>query len=266
MATSDLDPVLCEYVEALWQQGDGRSLAQDALSGLQWKLPVLKGHLRGAWELTQAWQRLGLPARAPPLPPRHCLALAGWCLQAGYPEMAVGIVLAFHCVLRTGELLALSTRDVSINLSELSAVLDLGFTKSGVRKGVRESITVEQPWLVKALQAALLHRQPHDPLIQGGSNRFRRIFKDAVSNLGLDHCCFLPYSLRRGGATELWRRTGNLPKVTLRGRWAHLITVRIYVNDGLAVLTEIMTSSDENKIPQCFACLARTRLQAGDLC
>ena len=57
--------------------------------------------------------------------------------------------------------------------------------------------------------------------------------------MGLVDFGFRPYSLRRGGATELWRVTGDLGKVTMAGRWGHQQTARIYVNDGLAVLTEM---------------------------
>ena len=56
---------------------------------------------------------------------------------------------------------------------------------------------------------------------------------------------FVPYSLRRGGATELWRTTANLDAVVMAGRWRHATTARIYVSDGLAVLAEIRLTSPE---------------------
>ena len=32
---SDLDPLLCEYLEYLWSHGFGRALASDTVAGLQ---------------------------------------------------------------------------------------------------------------------------------------------------------------------------------------------------------------------------------------
>ena len=67
---------------------------------------------------------------------------------------------------------------------------------------------------------------------------FRKLFQQGIGFLGCTEWGFKPYSIRRGGATELWRLSGQLSKVTLRGRWAHASTTRVYVNEGLATLAE----------------------------
>lgn len=237
------DGLLCEYIEYLWEHGDGRSLACDTLSGLQCPTTgrtFLKGHLRGAWALTRAWQRHELPARAPPLPSMFVFALAQWLVQSKAPDVAAAIILGYHCVLRTGELLKLVAGDFVFSDNLDSAVVDLGLTKSGSRRGVKESITITQAWIVKLLRAATLSSLASAPLVQGGSYRLRRLFAAGLTALQLTEFGFKPYSLRRGGATELWRITGNMGLVTQRGRWAHQSTARIYVNDGLAVLSEIV--------------------------
>ena len=42
------------------------------------------------------------------------------------------------------------------------------------------------------------------------------------------------YSLRRGGATHLFRETGNFDVVVARGRWAQISTARQYINESMA--------------------------------
>ena len=42
---------------------------------------------------------------------------------------------------------------------------------------------------------------------------------------------FRPYSLRRRGATHFFRQTGNLASTTLIGRWKHLSTARLYLQE-----------------------------------
>ena len=44
----------------------------------------------------------------------------------------------------------------------------------------------------------------------------------------------LPYSFKRGGASDLFRRTGSFDVCTDQGRWEHVITARRYIETALA--------------------------------
>ena len=109
----------------------------------------------------------------------------------------------------------------------------------GQRRGAAESVTVDLPWLAVALKALAVNRLASDSVIDMNMTTFRRLFREAMIAFNCSDWGFTPYSLRRGGATEMWRQTGALSRVTLRGRWAHASTARIYVNDGLATLAEL---------------------------
>ena len=54
----NLDRALQEFIEALWQQGDSRTYATDALSGIGHYLSPARGNIGGAWRLVSAWQHL----------------------------------------------------------------------------------------------------------------------------------------------------------------------------------------------------------------
>ena len=75
-------------------------------------------------------------------------------------------------------------------------------------------------------------------------NQFYKHFRAGVAWLGLKNHGFLPYSLRRGGATAFFRATRSMEATLDRGRWASARVARIYVNDGLAREVEIEISSD----------------------
>ena len=62
----DLDPVLSDYVEHLWEEGDGISFANDTLAGLLHYRPRLKDYLPMSRKLIKTWNKKELPARAPP--------------------------------------------------------------------------------------------------------------------------------------------------------------------------------------------------------
>jgi hypothetical protein len=101
------------------------------------------------------------------------------------------------------------------------------------------------------------------------SSAFRKAFADAIRSLNWQDWGFMPYSLRRGGATELWRASGQLSQVTVRGRWSHPQTARIYVNDGLATLAQ-MHLADATALQQSWVSTAQEilniyRLPAGPI-
>ena len=239
----DFDMVVCQFIETCWQEGEGRSRAADVICSLQWTSPLLKRHLNGSWSLLKAWQRTELPARAPPMPPKVVFALAEWLLRLGQTGMGLGIVLAAHCFLRTGELLSLGFGALSWADDFRSVIVSLGITKGGARRGAAESVKVELGWLGVALQA-WAQSQPGPLVVNVPQHKFRELFAAGLVAIRCADWGFAPYSLRRGGATEMWRRTGALGRVTLRGRWAQPATARIYINDGLAELAEMRLPSE----------------------
>jgi len=233
----DSDSCFSEYIEYCWQNGDGRSLACDSLSGAQWAAPALRGLLKGSWALCRAWQRCELPARAPPLPVVALFAMAEHLCSQGEPAMATLVLVGAHCLLRTGEIIGLRAGSIQFSADGTDAIIDLGDTKGGRRRGAKESVQVQLPWLVALLRAACRGKSPAEA-VGPSPTTFRKLFDSTLRALQLHSLGFRPYSLRRGGATELWRQTNNLGQVTLRGRWGHAATARIYVNDGLARLAE----------------------------
>ena len=144
-------------------------------------------------------------------------AIAEWAVRTHQPALGLGVLLGGHCVLRTSELTTLTWSQFSWNDNFEECHISLGLTKSGARRGAAESVTITLPWLAVAVKA--IEGMPGEPVIGTNSARFRTFFAEALKHLGYTDWDFKPYSLRRGGATEMWRKTGNLAQVTLRGRW-----------------------------------------------
>ena len=44
----------------------------------------------------------------------------------------------------------------------------------------------------------------------------------------------IPYSFKRGGASDLFRRTGSFDICVYQGRWEHVSTARRYIEAALA--------------------------------
>ena len=101
------------------------SLAGDSISAVQHHQPSLRKRLSGAWRLYKAWQQRELPARSPPFTIETLQVLLGW-LHSKSPPVALAVFLAFRCLLRTGEMLAVTARDIVIPSNSCSGVLYLG--------------------------------------------------------------------------------------------------------------------------------------------
>ena len=146
---------------------------------------------------------------------------------------------AFHCFLRTGELLAVRKSDFMFAADAKSGILNLHGTKGGNRRNQQEVVTIDDPALARWLSRLLRPLLPGDPFIPLTQRTFRSFYADLLKTLDLQEFGFKPYSLRRGGATHHYRSFADINATCLRGRWESLKTGRIYITDGLAKMQEI---------------------------
>ena len=153
--------------------------------------------------------------------------------------MAASWALAYHCLLRTHEFVQLRVQDVVVNPSLGRGVVQLHNTKYGARQGTTESCTIDCSTTAAMASRAARGRMPGDPLMEVTDARMRSLFREACDCLGLADLGFRPYSLRRGGATFDFRSHGQLSRTVVRGRWNNARTARIYINEGVGMLTQL---------------------------
>lgn len=235
---SQVDSQLEEYIEFLWKEGEGISLAGDTISSIQHFQPSMKNHLQGAWRLLKTWQRNELPARAPPFT-NETLAVFLGCTADRSHEIAVAMYIAFKCLLRTGELLAIQARDFLFPPQGTSFILYLGDTKTAPRNPHAGTVICHD------LAAVYLRKRWKSSvsddafLVPWSGSKFRSFFQEVLNHSGLLSYKFKPYSLRRGGATDLWMTCRNYSQIAHVGRWSAERTVKIYIQDNIALLTDL---------------------------
>ena len=231
-----MDEILGDYLEEAWADGEPRALVGDTLSGLQHFIPSLKRGLNDAWRLFSTWSKTE-PSRARPLLPDQVLAMAGFALEEADVAMAAALLIGFNGMLRPIELMLLANQ-CTFDLEKGTCHIDLGFTKSGKRAGLAEHVIIDELEGVLLLAQVLAGKAPGKALFPRGMAQFRKSFCRLVKKIGANTNDIKPYSLRRGGATHHWKVLANLSRTTLRGRWRHQPTARIYIQDGVAMLQE----------------------------
>lgn len=237
-SSSALDVIVADYIEHLWASGEGRSQASNILAALQDTQPHLKGRLAQSWRLLKAWNTNEIPSRAPPFPKEVVDALVGYALFKGEPLFAFSLLMGFHGLLRTGEILAIRKSQITISSSTGPAVLSLGLTKSGKRQGAAESVTFHDQDVCRRIAQWVSSRSSRT-LLAGPSHHWRKQFQQFLAALSFADWDFRPYSLRRGGSTFYFGQHGSLDRLLVAGRWQNAKTARINLNDGLAVLAQI---------------------------
>ena len=233
-----MDALVSDYLEFMWAEGEGRAMASTFLAALQDYDPKLKGMLPGSWRLMKTWTVHEVPTRAPPLTTAVLHAMVGWAVFNEYFSFALSLLVGFHGLLRTGELLALQAWQVHMIDASQPAVINLELTKSGKRQGAAESITISDQDVLKYLWGWKQHVAKHIFLTEK-PHVWRARFADCIAHLKLTAWEFRPYSLRRGGATHYFVKFGSIDRVLLLGRWTALKTAKVYINSGLAMLADI---------------------------
>ena len=234
----DLDDIVCDCVEYMWETGETRTLCGNLMSSIPYHSRALTGRLKGAWRLYQLWGQKEIPARAPPLSKVAALAIAHQFYRWGFVNVSIVLVLAFYRFLRTGEFLSLRAGQFAFGNDMQAVHITFPQTKSSQLKGILESVHVDDPHLVKALHNITRYLKPGDPLLLMSPKQFQSDFRRACMCLGLCEDV-KPYSLRRGGATWHFQQHASFDATAEIGRWASVKTCRIYVHTALLELSNM---------------------------
>eukprot|EP00438_Fugacium_kawagutii_P016219 Skav233267 [mRNA] locus=scaffold4476:143528:150960:- [translate_table: standard] len=233
----ELDTAISNWVRSMWEAGEPLLTVGDGLSALHFFQPWTKRRIPHAWKLFGVWRKIEVPSRAPPLTLRLVRSLAAYCIAFDQWELAVLLMIGFHCLLRTGELLALVPSDFLIGST--SGLVTLRNTKTGKRDNACDVVSITDHVVLELLVQFLALRQslpgPAIPIWSGSPALFRKRFAAVCNAAGLERHQFRPYSLRRGGATHEFQTSRSMEHTLCRGRWQSSRVARVYINDGMSV-------------------------------
>eukprot|EP00435_Cladocopium_sp_Y103_P038382 s3254_g10.t1 len=236
---TDLDGVVCDWIELEWARGESIGWIADALSGLHFFWPSLRGTLRNAWKMFKSWRRIEAPQRAPPITVLIVQAVVARAVEIQDLAFATVFALSFHCLLRTGEAMALQFQDLEV--STQTGIVSVHSSKSGLRTGSEEAVSIRDP-LVLDLVRTLKDTQEYargQRLWPHSAQHYRNTFAKYMSFFRISHLEMKPYSLRRGGATFLLQEGVAIDVILIRGRWKSLAVARLYLEDGMAQIPRL---------------------------
>eukprot|EP00435_Cladocopium_sp_Y103_P036468 s114_g9.t1 len=238
---ASLDETISQWIQDEFEDGTPLHMVGDALSGLHHFEPFTRKRLHKSWRLYSIWRRFEVPCRAPPLTQELVLAMAGWLISVDELTMSALVLLGFHCLLRTGELLQI--RPCDFILDNTKGLVSLPSSKSGVRNNSKESVSIHDTCTLETVRAMLQLKSQWGmtkvPCWDRSGISFRNLFRDSLAKLEITALGFRPYSLRRGGATYEMQVHGLMERTLMRGRWRSSNIARIYISDGLSMLPSL---------------------------
>ena len=143
------------------------------------------------------------------------------------------VLLLHHGLLQTMEGLNSGCSDYNCQLPPLKAHLSLPDTKTSKRHGRSESVGLYEATVVMLLAMLCENRQPGDKVYSGSAATFRKRLGLALSALGMADLDIQVQSMRRGGATDFFKKTNSMQEVAFRGRWANFATAKLYTDAAL---------------------------------
>lgn len=143
--------------------------------------------------------------------------------------------MGYAGLLRTGEMFLLQRQHVILpRTPDQSAVLFLVNTKTTQRNLLQsEKVLIKEKIAIESLRYLCAGLRKEDFLVTTSAAKFRSVWKDVVQHLGLQDFNYLPYSIRRGAATAAYNEGASFDELLERGRWRHIATARLYLDQAL---------------------------------
>eukprot|EP00438_Fugacium_kawagutii_P010766 Skav218282 [mRNA] locus=scaffold2035:521355:522095:- [translate_table: standard] len=229
-------------MEEAYQEGDPISYSGHLLSALKRFYPQLRFKLPVSSQLYKNWVKVYAPQRATPASWDLVEAMIGLALAQQQGAMAILLAVGFHCMLRTSELLSLCGQHFVFHPG--SEGLSVAIPGSKTSAGNPQVLLITDEQLIKLVHACLPSKRMR--LVWDKTNHaFRRCFDELL--LGPSGS-YVPYALRRGGATHHFQTTLSLDSTVQRGRWACSKTARLYIDEGTYQLAQISWTTKQRKL------------------
>ena len=264
-----INDALGEAVEWLYRHDYARDLAVNGLLALSRKWFWFRHGLAPTWDLLNSW-RLRMPVEPrKPLPVLLVRAMIGMSLLRERWEIACGVWLGFHGLLRPGEFADMTWQDLTFinhiygHMNRAVATIQNPKTRS--RGPRRQHVIISDPCLIALLQhEASSVRDVNRTIIRVSQEHFARLFKLMIGRLGIPDHWYTPASLRAGGATHEYLSNRPIAEIKFRGRWGAEKSLEHYIQEcstfmdlhqlGGSVLSNL------NIVADCVPYLVQARL------
>lgn len=218
-----------------------RQLFINAVMGAELIVPHLKGYLLRSRAVYAGWDKVTPGSSPPPVPVALLAVIVLHFREKGYRSAGLGILLAFHALLRIQELLRLTWADVLLpgdcRLPHSSRTNGTGGVLIRVAKtGVLQFVPISDGQLLSLLRKYKPQHETNTKVVNLSASELRRLYKSALCHAGCSKMGYVFHSLRHGGATNMYLHGCEVSTIQAAGRWKQVKTCSVYVQAGRGLL------------------------------
>ena len=234
---------LIEYGRELYSAGSAYGIFAETINAVVVERPLLRRQLIGAWDLAFVWLSDEPHQHHPAMPLSVMAATVSVALAWGWAHEAAVILMGWAGVLRVGEILAASRRELVLPCDAVPgttfALLIIRQPKTRGRTAKHQAARIDQEDIISFLTAMYKNSKPEEMLWPFSAATLRKRFGSLMTALSLptrkepDQVVFDLGSLRPGGASWMLHSTESPQTVQRRGRWASARVMEIYLQEVL---------------------------------
>ena len=249
-----LNKNLVEYGRYLFDAGKPFYHYSETINAVTAARPLVRRSLQQAWDLAFIWSSYEPSEHHVAMPYQVLIALIGAAWSWGWKREASVFALAWGALLRIGEVLDASRRDLvlpsDVGNSIDYVLLKICEPKTRYRAARHQAGKLEQIDLIEIVKIGFEKLHPEDKLWNLSGSTLRTRLTRLLRCLDLPHQIGQipkPLSLasfRPGGATHLITVSESAELVRRRGRWASFKTMEMYLQE-VAASTYLNDVSDE---------------------
>ena len=251
-----VDHLLSAYIQHTYDHDGSYSNAAQALAALVHYRQDVKLLLFSSRQCIKGWARVKKSVSHPPFTWELAVLLACTFARSGYLGPAVSMLVGFDCYLRVSELTRMRRRDVimphdpRMGAAQTQMALCLPIAKTGLD----QSVVLRNPVVADVLRLWVSHLRlvdrpdSTDRIFDFPDSQLRNLIRNACASLGLGDTPYVPHSLRHGGATADFLRTGDINYVQNRGRWKSMESARRYIQSTRALLAKHQVPAALNQL------------------
>ena len=233
---------LIRFGRALFESGKSYNHYSETINAVVMMKPILKRQMTHAWSLAFSWLSGEPHEHHPALPVSILLAMMTTALYWGWPYVAAVLGLTWAGVLRIGEVLQATRRDLYLPRDrapgEDFVLLRIQDPKTRGRSARHQSARVDQIDIVNLLDSVYGSCDSSFKLWPFSGATLRNRFNCLLKALDLPTTKkpqlgrpFELSSLRPGGATWMLNVTENSELVRRRGRWLSHRVMEVYLQE-----------------------------------
>ena len=250
---------LTSYGKQMYYAGKPYGRFSETINAVTSLRPTLRKQVSQAWDLAFNWVADEPHEHHPALPLSILLAVSGLAILWGWAEEAAVLLITWTGLLRIGEVLSASRRELVLPSDSAPgvtvALLRILQPKTRGRSAKHQTARIDFPDVIQFLEELYGDRSLDSPLWRMSPQTLRKRFSQLQVALGLDPTRGpnkIPYdlgSLRPGGATFYLQQTEDSEFVRRRGRWLSTRVLEIYLQEAsVNTYQQRLSSSSRSKI------------------